>query len=157
MILFAGLLFCNSCTDPAVLSEQVRNLPAEGWRADSTLNFTIDIPDTSQGYDFLYLLRTELRYPYCNLFLRYTLMDSMGNVMETRLDEMMLSDPKTGELKGSGFGDIRQHVFLFLQNRKLPYAGQYGLSLKHFMRTDSLPYLLSAGIKVQKTDVPGLP
>lgn len=153
-ILFViATLFLGSCTGPSVVTEQVIDLPSGGWKSDSSIAFDFVIEDKSKKYDFLYILRTEQRYPFCNLFLRYTLTDSLGSIIETRLDEMMVSDPKTGELKGSGFGDVREHLFLFLQNKSLPYAGGYTLELKQYMRVDSLPYLISAGIKVQETDV----
>ena len=65
-----------------------------------------------------------------------------------------LFDPKTGEPFGNGLGDVFDHQFLLLENYKFERPGPYNFKLQQYMRMDSLPEVLSAGIRVEKVEMP---
>jgi gliding motility-associated lipoprotein GldH len=63
---------------------------------------------------------------------------------------MLLLDPKTGEPKGSGTGDIFDIQVLALPNQRFAKPGEYTLTLEQYMRQDQLPGLMAMGVRVAK-------
>jgi gliding motility-associated lipoprotein GldH len=123
------------------------------WPQGDTAKFTFTIADTVPTYNVLVNVRNTLDYETARLFLNYTLTDSAGQPMRKRLLEFMLFDKKTGEPFGkSGLGDIYTHQFPVEANLKFPYRGQYRVAMTHMMRTDSLPEMLSTGVRVEKAN-----
>lgn len=121
------------------------------WPMRDTARFVYTIEDTTQNYNVLVNVRNTLDYETARLFMNYSLHDSSGNVMRKRLLEFFLFDKKTGEPFGeSGLGDVYQHAFTVEPNMKFPYRGKYEVRLSHMMRVDSLPEVLSVGVRVEK-------
>jgi len=101
-------------------------------------------------YNIYYNLRNSLSYPYYNLYLTRYLTDEKGTQIESRLDEILLMDPKTGEPRGEGLGDLFDHKVLIKNNYRFPKPGTYTIRIKQYMRQDPLPEILSVGIAVEK-------
>jgi gliding motility-associated lipoprotein GldH len=137
-----------ACTSPDKRFERMVNIPETGWHQDSVQIFAFSIADTAFPYHVEYLLRASVEYPYSNLYVQYYLYDSAEQLMERRMDELFLADPKTGEPMGSGFGEWRDHRYLFLPNHTFPYIGRYSIHLKQYMRVTTLPYIKAIGIAV---------
>lgn len=145
--------FCSmlaACASPSTRYERMLNIPNAGWHQDSVHRFDFAIADTALPYHVEYLLRASVEYPYCNLYIQYYLYDSAGGLIERRMDELFVADPKTGEPMGSGFGEVRDHRFLFLPNFRFPYAGRYSIHLQQYMRVTLLPSIKAVGIAVVK-------
>ena len=140
-----------SCIDEPVYQNQI-DLNKGEWNYEKNLQFEFQIEDTSETYNLIYLIRNGLDYPYYNLYLRYTLKDSVGNNIDQRLQELILMDKKTGKPLGRGFGDKYDHQFVSLRNYKFENLGKYYLYIDHYMRKENLPEIYSVGLKVIKTE-----
>jgi gliding motility-associated lipoprotein GldH len=80
---------------------------------------------------------------------QYTLEDSTGNVQSKALQNMDLFDPVTGKPLGEGLGDIFDHRILAISNHHFQQPGQYRFKIQQYMRQDSLPLILSIGLRVE--------
>ncbi len=149
---FLFLFIIAACKDKSAEYEQLSILADTGWHKDSLANFEFEITDAKINYMLIYHVRNEVTYPYSNLFMRYHLKDSMGKLIETRLDEMFLADSKTGKPKGRGFGEMRDQQFQFYSAFKFPYSGKYSLSLQQYMRQDILTGIGAVGLRIEKAE-----
>ena len=117
--------------------------------ADSTAEFEFEIKNSEAEYNLYYNVRNSLSYPYHNLYIRHTLEDSLGNMLSSALQNMDLFDPVTGKPVGEGLGDIFDHQILAISDQKFPKNGWYRFKMQQFMRQDSLPLILSVGLRVE--------
>lgn len=143
------LLLLTGC-DPNTVYNAYEDIDDGQWYEKNAPAFTFRIEDTSIPYNIYYNLRNSLAYPYYNLYLTRYLTDEKGKLIESRLDELILMDPKTGEPRGEGLGDLFDHKVLIKRNYRFPKAGTYTLRIKQYMRQDPLPEVLSVGIAVEK-------
>ena len=76
----------------------------------------------------------------------------LGKALVSTLQNMDLFDPVSGKPLGEGLGDIFDHRILALSNQQFPGKGLYRFKVQQFMRQDSLPLILSVGLRVEKSD-----
>lgn len=144
-------LFVVACSSNTVIDEQ-SDIQEGLWHLDSLVAFQFEIEDTTSTYQIQYNVRYAVDYPYYNLFLKYYLEDSTGEMLSSELQELILFDKKTGEPLGEGLGDLFDRRVPVFQDQKFPYAGVYNFKVKQFMRMEALPGILSFGLKVQKPE-----
>ena len=137
---------CN----PNQVFEQNTDFANFSWDVQKKPAFAFAIADTLPRYDVYFNVRNAANYPYYNLFVKATLLGPDGPVGAPRLHQMLLLDPKTGEPRGSGTGDIYDHSILALPNQRFGRAGRYTLTLEQYMRQDQLPGLMAVGVRVMK-------
>lgn len=146
------LALCGSaCNDPNVIYKENTDIDGGKWFVKNTPTFRFTIEDASQPYDMYYTLRNNLTYPYYNLYLTRYLTDERGKELESRLDELILMDPRTGEPRGKGLGDMYDNKVLMKRAYRFPKPGTYAFRLKQYMRQDPLPDVVSVGISVEKS------
>ena len=149
LVLIMTVLLLAGCDKNTVYSEY-EDIEEGKWFVNHTPAFTFRIDDVKQTYNIYYNLRNALSYPYYNLYLTRYLVDSTGRTIESRLDELLLMDAKTGKPNGDGLGDIFDHKVLIKQNYRFPKPGRYTIRIKQYMRQNPLPDILSVGISVEK-------
>lgn len=150
---FAMLLMsCLSACDSTRLFDQDHDMADAVWRVDSVQRFTFFVGDTSTSYSLYYKIRNSPDYGYYNLYLKFSLEDSLRQVVKSELQEVILFDPKTGKPFGSGLGSIFSHDFPAASNYKFPYTGNFSFSVRQYMRTESLEGVHSIGLRVEKAD-----
>lgn len=148
LFLCIGISSCDSTR----LFEENTDFEERIWVSAEHPTFVVNVLDHNQLYTIKVNFRNSLEYPKANLYYRFTLTDSLGGMMEEKLMTNFLFDEKTGEPFGSsGLGDIFDHQFPVLENYKFNYSGVYEIQLEQFMRMDTLPGILSAGVRVEKT------
>ncbi len=147
LILLGGIL--PGCSRNKIF-DKIHDLPDRIWPKNQPVDFTFRIRDTHSGYDFAYNIRNSVLYKYYNLYLSCTLEDTLGNVLENKLSNFDLFDPKTGKPLGDGLGDLFDHQFPFLSNYHFNNPGMYKLSVKQYMREDTLMEIMSVGIVIRK-------
>ncbi|MBD2701106.1 gliding motility lipoprotein GldH [Spirosoma sp. BT702] len=148
----AGLMLLalvTSCDTNAVYKEYT-DIDEGKWFIKNAPSFTFQIDDATVPYNIYYNLRNSLSYGYYNLYLTRYLRDESGKEMESRLDELILMDPKTGKPNGDGLGDLFDHKFLMKRNYRFPKPGKYTMQIRQYMRQDPLLNILSVGITVEK-------
>jgi gliding motility-associated lipoprotein GldH len=141
--------FLISCDDSRVFEE---NLDIENkiWIADSAKRFQFSVKDTDKRYNLYFNLRNTVSYPYENIYVTYTLRDTLNNQLKKELINFNLFDPKTGKPFGSGLGDVFDHQLPILNNYKFDHSGPFVFQLQQYMRMDSLPEVISAGLRVER-------
>ncbi|GAA4448582.1 hypothetical protein GCM10023189_06660 [Nibrella saemangeumensis] len=143
------LLALTGCDKNTVYKEYA-DIKGGQWYVKETPSFTFTITDTAQAYNIYYNLRNSISYPYYNLYLTRYLTDASGTLIESRLDELILMDPKTGKPRGDGLGDIFDHKVLIKRNYRFPHSGDYTMRISQYMRQNPLPDVLSVGITIEK-------
>ncbi|MEH0156682.1 gliding motility lipoprotein GldH [Limibacter armeniacum] len=159
-LLFAAAILMLAACDVNRVKEEYVNYDDGNWYFDSVAVFDFEILDPSQGYNVDYNLRNSLDYPYHNIFLRYELTDSTGNVIKSDSSmEFMLMDAKTGEPfgetaspKGTGIGVTYTHQIPLLENFHFDKPGKYYFKLKQDMRLDTLSGIYGVGFRVEYND-----
>ena len=146
------LLWLGSCTDPNTVFKDYTDIGDGKWFVKNTPTFSFDIKDITVRYNLFYNIRNAKSYPYYNLYLTRFLADSAGKIIDSRLDELILMDEKTGKPLGDGLGDIFDHKILIRQNYRFPKPGHYQLTVKQYMRQDPLPDILGVGLTVEKVN-----
>ena len=149
MGLLVLLLACEQ--DPNVVYKENADIENGKWYVKNTPAFRFIISDVSVPYDLYYTLRHNLTYPYYNLYLTRYLTDERGKEIESRLDELILMDPKTGQPRGKGLGDLYDNKVLMKRGYRFAKPGTYVLRIKQYMRQDPLPDVVSVGISVEKS------
>lgn len=143
-----------SCDSRVVIDEQ-SDIEEGLWHQDSLVAFAFDIEDTASIYQIQYNVRYAVNYPYYNLFLKYYLEDSTGEILTSELQELILFDKKTGEPLGEGLGDLFDRAVPVFDDQKFSSSGAYTFKVKQFMRMEQLPGILSFGVKIEKPEEGG--
>ncbi|MEM9672839.1 MAG: gliding motility lipoprotein GldH [Cyclobacteriaceae bacterium] len=147
-ILFIALLAFGGCDGNQVYESNI-DFKRKVWNADSLPVFQFQIDNPDQPYNIYWNVRNTVAYPFQNLYLTYYLEDTLGNTIVEDLFPMDLFEPRTGKPYGSGLGDIFSHQVLALPNYQFDSAGMYQIRLEQYMRRDSLPEILSVGVRVE--------
>ena len=147
-----ALVFLSACDESRVYEENV-DFTDKKWVVDTVPSFEFEIADPSKPYNIYWNVRNTVSYPYRNLYLTYYIEDTTGRRITTDLHNMLLFEPKTGKPYGSGLGDIFSHQFMALPDYKFDRAGVYRVRLEQYMRTDTLPEIVSVGMRVEDAAV----
>ncbi|MBF9236298.1 gliding motility lipoprotein GldH [Hymenobacter sp. BT683] len=150
LTMVAGLLCMLTACDPNRVFEQNIDFPDSSWDVQQKPAFTFAIEDTTATYDVYFNVRHASAYGFYNLYVKHTLVGPAGRVGPPLLHQMLLMDPKTGEPKGSGTGDIYDIQILALPKQRFAKPGSYTLTLEQYMRQDQLPGLMAMGVRVAK-------
>lgn len=148
--LFLIFLALFACDNNRVF-EKNNELANKQWLADSAQTFSFTVPDSTASYNVYYNLRNSLSYPFRNIYIKYSLTDSSGNVMKTDLVNGDLFEAVSGKPLGSGLGDVFDHHFPILSDYTFPGKGPFIIELKQYMRRDTLPEIVAVGIRVEHT------
>lgn len=146
-LIISGFFIFTSCSDSRIFDNDF-DLPEAAWHVDSVQTFTIDVKDTTLRYNLYHKIRNASDYEFYNLYIKYTIADSLHQKLDSELQEMILFDPKTGTPYGSGLGDIFSHEFPARQNYRFPSPGKYYFKVQQYMRQTSLNGIHSVGLRV---------
>ncbi|MCV9388048.1 gliding motility lipoprotein GldH [Reichenbachiella ulvae] len=153
------LLIC--CTAVAIalyscsggtLIDQSQDMSEGVWHVDSLASFDYVIEDTTLKYDISYLVRYAVDYPYYNLYVTYYLEDSVGNILNSQQQELILFDKTTGQPLGTGLGDLYDREVKIFEDYTFDQTMKYHFKVKHYMRMQELPGILSFGLKVTENE-----
>ncbi|GAB3637685.1 hypothetical protein GCM10027422_32750 [Hymenobacter arcticus] len=151
----AGAASLSACDPSRVYEDNVDLKSPSGdayvWDVQQRPSFTFAIADTAARYDVYFNVRNASGYGFYNLFLKHTLTGPDSRPAgPALLHQMVLMDPKTGEPRGAGAGDIFDHQFLALPRQHFAKAGTYKLTLEQYMRQNQLPGIMAVGVRVAK-------
>jgi gliding motility-associated lipoprotein GldH len=138
-----------ACQDQTVFKENV-DFMENKWYIKSTPTFSFEIEDPTVSYNLYYNVRNGLAYPYYNLYVTRYLYDAKGQLISSKLDELLLADAITGKPLGSGLGDMFDHKVLAMRQFKFPTKGKYTFKIAQYMRQNPLPEVVSVGLSVEK-------
>jgi gliding motility-associated lipoprotein GldH len=146
-----GILACllAACDDTRVY-EDYKEFNSKSWFVNDTARFEFLITDTTKQYNLKFNVRNTLDYPYARLFVNYKLSDAANSPLSTKMISGYLFDQKTGKPFGnSGLGDIYDNQFPLLEHYTFHKTGKYHIRFEQFMRMDTLPGILAAGLRVE--------
>ena len=149
LILLFLVVFISGCKETGDFKE-IREFEKGEWYLAHKQTFEFDIKDVSKTYQFNYLLRNSISYPFYNLYLQQKLVDSTGNEISSSLDEVLLFNEKTGKPYGDGSGNLFDCRIQApkLQKVKFAKAGKYKWIISQTMRPDPLVGIVSLGVEV---------
>ena len=148
MVPCAFLLFAASCKQTDVF-EKNTVIPKYEWRSDFSAAGNFVITDTVSAYSIYLVLRHTDAYKYNNIWLNLGIQNP-GDTMYYQKINIELGNDATGWY-GSGMNDIWEYRYKLNPVAK-PFIkkGIYNFSLKQIMRDDPLPYVMSAGFRIEK-------
>jgi gliding motility-associated lipoprotein GldH len=118
------------------------------WKSTQKPSFDFTIADTNALYNIYVVVRHDDAYHYNNLWLNITTQAS-ASMPETQQIELTLANNAKGWL-GTGMDDVYDHRIRITNAPIKLKKGNYHFTIQHTMREDPLPYVLSAGIRVEK-------
>lgn len=145
--LYLPLLY--SCDSQRILEEH-QGVKDQSWAIDDTVSFHINGKEESPVITTLHIKYNE-DYDYHNLYVRYFLKDSLGNILENELLDMLLFDPKSGKPLGKGFGNsyTRTDTLPLIQ---LSQKSTYKVQFVQYMRNEDLNGIEAVGLKIIKEE-----
>ena len=143
------LLLLTACDKNRVFEENY-DFQERAWLATEQPAFEFYINNADRRYNLYANLRNEVSYPYSRLFFTYYLTDSSGVSVKKELVTQYLFDKKTGKPFGtSGLGDLYDHQVLLLKDFQFKTPGKYMIKFEQFMRLDTLPGVVSTGVRIE--------
>ena len=144
-LLVVLILASVACTEGRIY-EDFQSLPNQNWGITGSLIFDLKNIELINTPDLVAIKFNE-EYAFSNCYLRIISKDSAGVILDNKLVNMVLFDPKSGEPLGEGFGNSYTRYdtlpFLFDQQTK-------SVTLLQYMRQDLLPGVEAVGIKILK-------
>lgn len=149
MKFFLGLSFLvvfASCTTLDVY-ERTNIIKNQSWLSNDTCTVNFNIVDTNSLYNFYFVCRHLHQYPYKNIYLQIQVNQPDTSFLLTR--EFQFAD--NSKWLGTSFDDIIEHRLLFNNQASKLKKGNYTFKINQIMREDPLPYILNAGIRIEKS------
>jgi len=151
-ILFIFLIFSILFSCQRKKSEiKIATINQEKWPANESLDFKFRTEKENFQTDFIYQVQMNPEFAYENIWLNYCLQSPKGDTLICSTDNLFLFEPKTGKPYGQG---CRERLFLdayFLKNVILKDTGMYQISIRHYLRTDTLQGIQSIGIRMKES------
>lgn len=146
-IVFAALL--SACNDGALV-DRYHELPEEGWHYEHTVTDTFTVTQEEFYHQIFANLRVSGDYPYANIYLKLNVTKPDG----TKKSETLSVDlaAKSGRWLGSGLGDVITFQTPILHRKYLNQKGKYTIEIEQNMRLETLPNVLSAGLRVEQQE-----
>ena len=146
LILLVGFIFL-SCDPDRVYEKNIR-IPDGIWDRNNPVYFEVIVQDTITPYNLYINIRNTGLYPFSNLYLFITTTAPSGHSVKDTV-EIILADEK-GKWLGEGLGDIWDLQRLYKQNVRFAQKGLYMFEYEQAMRMEKLPFILDAGLRVEK-------
>lgn len=145
LIIIATL--CKSC-DTIDLFEQSKSFTRHEWLRSETPSFTFLVEDSLSFYNLYAVIRHTDAYQFNNIWLKIN-RRSPGQKADSQKANLMLADNTQGWM-GTAFNDVIEHRILLNQQPVRLQKGEHTFTLEQIMRQNPLPFVLSAGIRVEK-------
>lgn len=149
--LSVGCLLFASCDSQRVYEDN-KEFNQRIWVVSDEPTFGFLITDSLQSYNLYYNIRNSLQYDWDRVFVTYTLLDSAGQQLASKLVYNQLFDQTGRPLGESGLGDLYDHQFPLEKGYRFPYRGRFAIRLTQFSRQDTLRGVLAVGIRVERLD-----
>ncbi|WP_292010408.1 gliding motility lipoprotein GldH [Chryseobacterium sp.] len=150
MLRFLGLLplllfyNCNSSSGEDIIMNSIDNK----WNKKSEQKFNLDITDSQNPKNIIFVVRNNNEYPYSNIRFIVNFTNLQSKKKETDTLNYVLAKPN-GEWLGTGFGDTKEIFFQYKLNYRFPEKGKYEIGIVQAMRNDNLPGIEDIGIKIE--------
>jgi gliding motility-associated lipoprotein GldH len=144
-----SILFFSSCNEN-ILVDQFHSIPESGWHYEHTIIDSFEVTNPAFYHQYFLNLRVDGDYAYSNLHVKLITTAPDSSSREEILTVTLAE--KSGKWLGKGLGDVLTFQIPILEKLELKQKGKYTVSLEQHMRLESLPHILSAGIKVEQQE-----
>lgn len=143
------LIGCLSSCGPDFIYEKDYDLANEAWTYSDTLDFKINITDTTAIYNLYLDMEHSTDYAFQNIYLQvYTLYPNGKRIKE--LLPIDIAD-KTGKWYGNCDSDMCQLRVNLQEGAFFNATGDYVITLEQYMRKKSLLGLKSLALRIEDT------
>jgi gliding motility-associated lipoprotein GldH len=118
------------------------------WYLTDIPSFKVQVTDTINSNNVIFILRTGSSYPFRNIYLFVSTTSPDGKSITDTL-HYYLADEK-GNWSGKGFGDIHELDLTYKSNVYFPKKGIYQFNIQHGMRIEDLKGVYDIGLRVEK-------
>ena len=142
------LFFVHGCTSVDVFEKNI-HVPGQSWDYSFKPTITFNVTDTTAAYNIFVVLRHTNSYNYTNIWLEVSYQLPGDSLQKQRLDVQLASNDN-GWL-GKGMDDIFEiRKLITPQPYHFKKSGPCTFTLSQIMRDNPLPYVMNAGIRVEK-------
>ncbi len=145
-VIIAMIAF-TACKEQFFYEETIK-LSEENWTYQDSLQFVVDIKDTTQRYDLYLDFVHTTDYPFQNIYTKintqYPSQKRIGRQVNIDLAD------QTGKWYGNCNGNKCQLRVALQQNTFFNEIGQHTITLQQFTRRKDLQGILSIAFKVKK-------
>lgn len=145
LLLVFGMFFLVSCGEKP-LYEKVYSFENKEWAQDVKPEYSINIEDIDQEYDFTLSLRTTTDYKYNNLWIFMKTEAPDGSTGREPF-EIIIANPD-GSWVGNKTGTVVETPLSF-KRRKLPLKGTYKFTLEQGITESKIDEVLDLGFRVE--------
>ena len=144
---FVCCAFISACNQ-ASLFERLENIPDAEWKTGEILDFSIEIPDTTQNYYLIVTIRHTYKYAYRNVWVKLGLQQPGSDSITYRDFDLPLANNE--RWLGVGMDDVyERRIRLFGKPVRFTSTGTARFTLQQIMRDNPLKHVLQAGIRVE--------
>jgi gliding motility-associated lipoprotein GldH len=141
------VVFLGACS-PLDFYEKTIFFPEHQWDSKNQPSFTFEIKDTLSNYHLYVVIRHQDAYHFNNLWLNVQTKGPGMPPISQKINLTLANNTK-GWL-GSGMDDVFDHRIRITTTPIRLKKGIYQFSLQQIMREDPLPFILNAGIRIEK-------
>lgn len=152
---FLGIIFCVSC-DSNKEYDSYQTLKEGVWGLKDRVLFEVEVKDTVSLQNVFLNVRTDVNYPYRNLYVISKMSLPSGLVLIDTLEYEMAD--AFGNLLGDGFTDVKNNKLYYLENHQFPQQGMYVFEFYQAMRKrgeihglEGLEGVVDVGLRIEKT------
>ena len=142
-----GLSACNWTTG---VFEKNLNFDNHAWPSSVKPDIAFEITDTVSAYNIYIVLRHTDAYHFNNIYIRATVKEPGDPKGRTGDYDLQLATNDKGWI-GTAMDDIYDARLLVQPKTRFRKSGIYHITMEQLMREDPLKYVLSAGLRVEKT------
>ncbi|HNQ11689.1 MAG TPA: gliding motility lipoprotein GldH [Bacteroidia bacterium] len=141
------LFFLVVSCDQQRVFESNKAIGAKGWDMNESIDFLIDVPDTSKSYHLYLNTRNVGDYKFSNLYLFINTYTPSG-IVQRDTAEIILAE-ESGKWLGNGIGDLYAKQTLFVRGFKFKELGEYRFEIMQAMRINPLLGIEDIGMRLE--------
>ncbi|SFH09241.1 gliding motility lipoprotein GldH [Pedobacter insulae] len=138
------VLLFNGCTSNNLIDVNME-VPDNSWMYAKSVRATLDIKDSSKGYNVFFKIRNTADYRYANI---YVIARLKGNTLSKSTRYQFQLAKADGSWLGKGSGNLYSNTFPLLKDFHFPKAGNYVLEVEQNMRDNPLVGVSDIGLTV---------
>lgn len=144
LIFGLGLVACNS----NALVDEFHPVSNEAWAYSEVFTDTFSVSEQDYYHKLFINLQITGDYAYQNLYVKLKHTNPEG-IVQSEILNLQLAE-KNGRWLGSGMGDVISFQIPVLGKQQYK-NGKHSIALEQYMRLEQLPFVVAAGIRVEKT------
>ena len=150
LLFLAFFISISSCNWTTGVFEKNLEFNDHEWSSSVKPDISFDVTDTVSLYNIYLVLRHTDAYHFNNMYVRAIVKEPGNTQVRTGDYDLQLATNGKGWI-GTAMDDIYDARILIQQKTRFRKPGIYHIKLEQLMREDPLKNVLSAGLRVEKT------